>query len=146
MKAIRQGVEDGITLIQIEGETGLGKTRLLDELQTQLDGVRIGRATCSLLERHLPDVPLAAALREALAGIELDAERAPALRQILPELALGEPKPNFDEIEVLEALVPLVAEQVQSSFCSTISTAPTLEHWLRSAISGDAASGCPARS
>ena len=111
VKAIRQGVEDGITLIQIEGETGLGKTRLLDELQTQLDGVRIGRATCSLLERHLPYVPLAAALREALAGIELDAERAPALRQILPELALGEPKPNFDEIEVLEALVPLVAEQ-----------------------------------
>ena len=108
--AVQRGVVDGVTLIQIEGETGLGKTRLLDELQAQLQGVRVGRATCSLLERHLPYVPLATALREALAGVELDIERLPALRQILPELALATPKPNFDEIEVLEALVSLLAE------------------------------------
>ncbi len=111
VQAVQQGVEGGITLLQIEGETGLGKTRLLDELQTRLRGVRVGRATCSLLERHLPYVPLATALREALAGIELDAaERPPALRKILPELALGKPKPDFEEIEVLEALVTVVAE------------------------------------
>ena len=110
VQAVRGGVDDSLTLIQIEGETGLGKTRLLDELQTQLQGVRVGRATCSLLERHLPYVPLAIALREALAGVELDIERLPALRQILPELALATPKPNFDEIEVLEALVSLLAE------------------------------------
>jgi len=110
VQAVQGGVDDGVTLIQIEGETGLGKTRLLDELQAQLQGVRVGRATCSLLERHLPYVPLATALREALAGVELDTERLPALRQILPELALGTPKPNFDEIDVLEALVSLLAE------------------------------------
>ena len=108
--AVQRGVDDSLTLIQIEGETGLGKTRLLDELQAQLHGVRVGRATCSLLERHLPYVPLATALREALAGVELDVERLPALRQILPELALATPKPNFEEIEVLEALVSLLAE------------------------------------
>ena len=34
--------------------------------------VRVGRASCSELERHLPYVPLATALREALAGVELD--------------------------------------------------------------------------
>ena len=107
---VQRRVDDSLTLIQIEGETGLGKTRLLDELQGQLQGVRIGRATCSLLERHLPYVPLATALREALAGVELDPERRPALRQILPELALATPKPNVDEIDVLEALVSLLAE------------------------------------
>jgi DNA-binding SARP family transcriptional activator len=110
VQTVQRGVDDSLTLTQIEGETGLGKTRLLDELQGQLQGVRIGRATCSLLERHLPYVPLATALREALAGIELDAERLPALRQILPELALATPKPNFDEIDDLEALVSLLAE------------------------------------
>jgi DNA-binding SARP family transcriptional activator len=108
---IRRGLADGLTLIQIEGETGLGKTRLLDELHGQLDGVRVGRATCSLLERHLAYVPLATALREALADVELDANRLPPLRQILPELALGTPRSEVEEIEVLEALVALVAEQ-----------------------------------
>ncbi len=108
--AVGRGVDDGVTLIQIEGTTGLGKTRLLDELHAQLGGVRIGRATCSQLERNLPFVPLAGALREALAGIDLDAERLPALQQILPELALGAPKPAVDEIEVLEALVAVLAE------------------------------------
>ncbi len=110
LHTVRRRVDDSLTLIQIEGETGLGKTRLLDELQGQLQGFRIGRATCSLLERHLPYVPLATALREALAGVELDPERRPALRQILPELALTTPKPNVDEIDVLEALVSLLAE------------------------------------
>jgi DNA-binding SARP family transcriptional activator len=107
---IRQGLADGLTLIQIEGETGLGKTRLLDELHGQLDSVRVGRATCSLLERHLPYVPLATALREALADVELDTERLPALSQILPELGLGAPRSEVEEIEVLEALVALVAK------------------------------------
>ena len=110
VRAVRRGIDHGITLIQIEGETGLGKTRLLDELQAQLEGVRIGRASCSLLERHLPYVPLATALREALLGVELDTGQLPALGQILPELALGAPKSDFDEIEVLEALVALLAE------------------------------------
>src|SRR5262249_8066202 len=36
--AVRRGLEGGVTLSQIEGETGFGKTRLLDELQAQLDG------------------------------------------------------------------------------------------------------------
>ena len=107
---IRRGLADGLTLIQIEGEAGLGKTRLLDELHGQLDGVRVGRATCSLLERHLAYVPLATALREALADVELGANRLPPLRQILPELALGTPRSEVEEIEVLEALVALVGE------------------------------------
>ena len=73
-----------------------------------VDGARIGHATCTLLERSLPYVPLAAALREALADIDLEAERLTALQQILPELALVSPRSSVDEIEVLEAVVALL--------------------------------------
>ncbi len=45
-----------------------------------------------------------------MADVEPDAERLPALAQILPELALGASRESFDEIEVLEALVALLAE------------------------------------
>jgi DNA-binding SARP family transcriptional activator len=111
-RAVGLALHDGLALIQIEGESGLGKTRLLDELQGGLEGIRVGRAGCSELEQHLPYVPLATALREALADVELDARRLPALGHLLPELALGGPTPAFDEVEVLEALVALVSEHL----------------------------------
>src|SRR5262249_51851520 len=107
---VRRALVGDIALVQIDGEAGLGKTRLLDELEHHLDDVRVGRASCSELEQHLPYVPLAAALRQALAGIELDSRRLPALGQILPELRLGADTRDFDEVESLEALVALAAE------------------------------------
>ena len=110
MEAVGRGIAEGVTLIQIEGTAGLGKTRLLDELRARLDGTRIGCASCSLLERNLPYVPLAAVLREALADVALDADHPPALQQVLPELAHGAQMASADEIEVLEALVALLAE------------------------------------
>ena len=110
VRETQRALEGGATLIRIEGESGLGKTRLLDELARSLDGVRIGRASCSELERHLPYVPLAAALRDALGVAGLDPSRMPALVQILPELALDSGKSGAEEVEVLEALVALVGE------------------------------------
>ena len=107
-RTVRQALGGSLAVLQIEGEAGIGKTRLLDELATTLVGVRIGRASGSELERHLPYVPLAAALRDALTGLELAGERLPALSRILPELALDDPH-EFAEIDVLEALVALVA-------------------------------------
>jgi DNA-binding SARP family transcriptional activator len=109
-EAVRRSLAGGVRLILIEGDAGLGKTRLLDELALTLDDVRVGRAACSELERHLPYVPLATALREALSGVQLDVVRMPALGQILPELAVGVPRREFDEIEVLEALVAVIGE------------------------------------
>jgi DNA-binding SARP family transcriptional activator len=109
-QAVRNAIGGGVALIQIEGETGLGKTRLIDELSAELEDVRVGRASCSELERHLPYVPLAAALRDALTGVDLDAAPLPALSQILPELALIEAKHEFDELDVLEALVALIVK------------------------------------
>jgi DNA-binding SARP family transcriptional activator len=109
--AVREAFDGDICLIQIEGDAGLGKTRLLDELAGRLRDARVGRASCSELERHLPYVPLATALREALADADVDRKQLPALRSILPELALDAPKPAFEEVEVLEALVALVEDQ-----------------------------------
>jgi DNA-binding SARP family transcriptional activator len=108
-RAARQALDGSFALLLIEGEAGAGKTRLLDELATSLVGVRVGRASCSELERHLPYVPLATALREALNGIEHEGPRRPALGHILPELVLGEPH-EFAEVEALEALAELIAE------------------------------------
>ena len=108
--AVGVGLEGGVALIRVEGEPGLGKTRLLEELQRELDGVRVGRARCSELERHLPYVPLATALREALDDIELDTACLPALGHVLPELTLAAPGTAVDEVEVLEALVALLVE------------------------------------
>jgi DNA-binding SARP family transcriptional activator len=105
--AVQRGLDGDFALAQIEGESGLGKTRLLDELANRLAGTRVGRATCSELQRHLPYVPLAAALRDALGGADLD-DYPPALAQILPELGREGHKAEFETVEVLEALVALV--------------------------------------
>jgi DNA-binding SARP family transcriptional activator len=108
-EGIQAGLAGTFTLIQIAGEAGLGKSRLLDELATQLDGVRFGRAGSSELERHLPFVPLATALRDALAGVELGT-CLPALACVLPELGLDAPRRDFAEVEVLESLAALLAK------------------------------------
>ena len=109
-RAARQALDGSFALLQIEGEAGLGKTRLLDELATSLVGVRVGRSSCSALEQHLPYVPLAAALRDALGEVELLGRR-PSLCLILPELRVDEPAGNVAEVDALEALVELIAEQ-----------------------------------
>ncbi|HEX9529053.1 MAG TPA: AAA family ATPase, partial [Streptosporangiaceae bacterium] len=109
-RAARQALGGSFALLLIEAEAGLGKTRLLDELATILAGVRVGRASCSELERHLPYVPLAAALRDALTRAELTGQHRAALRKIVPELTPPDPPAEFAEIDVLEALVGVLAE------------------------------------
>jgi DNA-binding SARP family transcriptional activator len=107
--AAQRALAGSFALVLVEGEAGLGKTRLLDEFVIGLVGARIGRAGCSELEQHLPYVPLAAALRSALSDVELDADRLPALARILPELALRKPH-QYAEVDALEALVAVVVE------------------------------------
>ena len=109
-ESIRRGLGGSLVLLQIDGEAGLGKTRVLEELQSGLRGVRVGRSGASQLEAHLPYVPLATALREALWDGQLDPQRLPALCAILPELGLGAPHRQFEEVEVLEALVAVLAD------------------------------------
>jgi DNA-binding SARP family transcriptional activator len=107
-----RAVLDGrLALLHVEGEAGVGKTRLLDELRRELRGVRIGSASASALESHLPHVPLATALREALTDRERLGRRLPALGGVLPELRLGSTDDDIPEVAALEALVAALAEQ-----------------------------------
>jgi DNA-binding SARP family transcriptional activator len=108
--AIRSGIDGDLVLIQLNGETGFGKTRLLDELARELDDVRIGRAVCAPLEQRLSYVPLAGALRDAGLCAAGHVERYPALRGILPELDFVQGSPRHDDVDVLEALVALVED------------------------------------
>jgi DNA-binding SARP family transcriptional activator len=105
---VRDALDGAAVLIQVEGEAGAGKTRLLDELAARLNGVRIGRAACSMLEQHLQYVPLAAALRDA--GAEPKDACTQALALILPELDPGDGQHQHSEVDALEAMVDLVAE------------------------------------
>jgi DNA-binding SARP family transcriptional activator len=104
----RRALDGTFALTLVEGEAGLGKSRLLDELVASLEGVRIGRSSCSELERHLPYVPLAAAIRDALRDLMPEPGALPALREILPELRLGSEDRPFADVDALEALVQLV--------------------------------------
>jgi hypothetical protein len=106
-RVVRRALEGSFSLMLIEGEAGMGKSRLLAELDASFPTTRIGRASCSQLERHLPYVPLAEAVRTALEGVD-DPRALPALRRILPERALDEPGPSYPEIDALEALIELV--------------------------------------
>ena len=108
-QATRRALDGSFTFLLVEGEAGAGKTRLLDELATLFADTRIGQASCSPLERRLPYVPLAAALRDALAdATTLEANSNPALGQILPELASPASR-SATEVEALEALAELVS-------------------------------------
>ena len=104
--AVRRGVDSSFVLVQLEGESGMGKTRLLHHLADQLSGMRLGCATCSFLEQHLQYVPLAAALRHA--GIPEMTATPTALGQIVPELAGA--ADGADEVKALEALVRVFAD------------------------------------
>ena len=109
-QAVREALDGSLASIVLDGETGLGKTRLLEEVATGLAGVRVGRAACSQLEQHLPYVPLAAAVRDAVGAEALVASGRSPLGRILPELANHEGQ-DYGEIDALEALVRLLREQ-----------------------------------
>jgi PAS domain S-box-containing protein len=102
-----EACEACLVIAVVEGEDGVGKSRLLAELAARLPGVRLGRGACSELERHLPYVPLASALRDAL-GAPAIADAAPAaLAPVFPELAPAHTGPSPPDVAVLEAIVGL---------------------------------------
>jgi DNA-binding SARP family transcriptional activator len=96
-----------LTIAVVEGEDGVGKTRLLDELAGRLPAVGLGRGACSELERHLPYVPLASALREALGAPVIADAGLPALAAVFPELGPGPAGSPLSEAAALESVVGL---------------------------------------
>jgi PAS domain-containing protein len=96
-----------LAIAVVEGEDGAGKTRLLDELAARLPGLGLGRGACSELERHLPYVPLASAMREALGAAVIADAGLPALAAVFPDLGPGPAGSPPSEAAALESLVGL---------------------------------------
>jgi DNA-binding SARP family transcriptional activator len=69
--ALEHAAAGQLELLLLEGEAGIGKTRLLDTwaARTAASGVRILRARCDELERSLPLQPIADALDDALRAL-----------------------------------------------------------------------------
>ena len=105
---IRSALASSCALVLVEGEAGAGKSRLLEELAPRLVGARVGSGHCSELERKLPYVPLAAALRDALGDVAADRKQFPGLDEIMPELARSRPTRQPPQMTALESLVELV--------------------------------------
>lgn len=105
-RAARDALAGTASLLLIEGEAGIGKTRLVDELVSRLGVKHVWRAKCRLLEQDLAFGPMSHALRSAGEALADDA-RFPGLCEIVPELA-GAPR---GRARAFESLVALVAAQ-----------------------------------
>jgi hypothetical protein len=104
---VGEACDSTLAIAVVEGEDGVGKTRLLDELAARLPGLGVGRGACSELERHLPYVPLASALREALGAPAIADAAPPALATVFPELGYGPGGSSPSEAAALESVVRL---------------------------------------
>ena len=97
-------------LVLVEGESGIGKSRFLDSAGSNLSDVKVGRARCSPVEKELPYVPLAMALREALQDISIDRSRFPGLADVLPELWLSNTALEIPQVKALETIAEITRE------------------------------------
>ncbi|HUG88046.1 MAG TPA: tetratricopeptide repeat protein [Actinomycetota bacterium] len=74
-------------VVEIVGDAGIGKSRLLAEVRSRAEGFEVLTATCEAYERSTPYFPFRVLLREAL-GISLEAGREEAgarLRSVVAE-------------------------------------------------------------
>lgn len=111
-EALRSGLTGGCTLVLVEGLTGVGKSRLLQEAARHVaPSVPIGAARCSRLASEVCYVPLAAALRDALGAAHVHPPEIPGLEAIFPELTDATASPARTVAQQLEGLLALLRRQ-----------------------------------
>ena len=137
-------------LVEIVAETGMGKTRLLQEFLLRLGDSRTVRAECRLYQAATPYFPFRALLRQALDLEGLDAEQTAAKLQVrvqegapamAPWLALiGDvlnieipPSPEVEQLE--DQFRPIRTVAVIGTLLETVVTNRTLfviedTHWM----------------
>ena len=109
--ALGEALEERPSLAFVAGESGLGKTRLISELEraARADGVRVVGGECvELGEGELPYAPLVTALRPLVrSGDPALQELSPAARESLAHLlpGLGGPRANGREESGAQARV-----------------------------------------
>ena len=113
LAALQRASEDALagsaSVVVVQGEAGIGKTRLIEELLASLPQVPVGRAKCFPLGSDLPFVPLAEAIRN-LGGLQrLDQDQRSALAEVLPELGRPGSSPRRARSRGFEALAGFVA-------------------------------------
>ncbi|MGE5180653.1 MAG: ATP-binding protein [Acidobacteriota bacterium] len=96
--------------VLVEGEPGLGKTRLLDELARR-SSIRVARCGCSPIDRELVFAPIAALVRSLAGSAIADRDRYPALGEIVPELGLSGLPAEAARAHALESFVRVVIER-----------------------------------
>ncbi|TMK97445.1 MAG: tetratricopeptide repeat protein [Actinobacteria bacterium] len=157
LEAGLSGADEGTgLLVQLIGEPGIGKSRLIEELIARAGGRRVLRAACDPYESSTPYQSFRAMLRE-LAGIpaEVDAERggeilartvaetAPDLLRWLPLLAVPVyvDVPSTPETDQLELEFKKVrVEEVTERLLSAMLPGPSVlifedVHWMDEASS-----------
>ncbi len=89
MAAWQESRRQGCRLTLIEGEAGLGKTRLIEEVlrQAAMQGAFVLRGQCIEFAAEVPYRPIVQALRALAAEREAAPERATISRSLLAELA-----------------------------------------------------------
>lgn len=105
---VARSVRGSCSFVLLQGEAGVGKTRLIDEVLARFPDVRVGRARCAELERRLPFAALATALRDAFSDVAIHPRSFPGLGKILPELRFGRGGRQLSQAGALESLVELV--------------------------------------
>jgi class 3 adenylate cyclase/tetratricopeptide (TPR) repeat protein len=138
------------SLVELVGEAGLGKTRLVEELMRSVTDVRVLSATCAAYQSLSPYFPFRTLLRQALvlpesatpvqAGDRLlgvIAERAPELLPWAPLIAIPiaaevPPTPEVDKLD--ERFMRTRLHNVVTTFLGVLLDGPTIVavddvHW-----------------
>jgi DNA-binding SARP family transcriptional activator len=104
----RRAASGQFSLVLVVGESGIGKTTLVQELARRLN-LPMGYNRCSDLESELPYVALALALRSVLPAT--DVPGIPILGGLLRDVDESRPYDNLTQIRAMERLAELLAQQ-----------------------------------